>query len=71
MRCPKCQCEIHDTWTPAAGTHHEVKCACGADLQWDQPVAEGARPGIIRTGPPQVCQHSERREGARVPLDSN
>ena len=55
------------------GTHREAAChQCGADLQFDQPIPGGARLDILRTGPPQACEHSERRRpGARVPSSPN
>ena len=69
MECPECNKKITDPWTRTQRNHHEVKCACGADLQWDQPVVAGTDrpPGTIRIGPPQACGHPERREGAKIP----
>ena len=74
VRCSACDDPVpYEINVGKDGTHRDAECDhCGADLQWDQPVLEGARPGIIRTGAPQACQHAERRrEGAKVPRASS
>lgn len=70
MRCGSCDREISDPWTPSNGTHHEVRCACGADLQWDQPIAANSRPGHVLMGPPETCRHPEARPGAKIPISN-
>lgn len=70
MLCPDCNREISDPWTRASGTHHEVRCLCGADLQWDQPMSGGSHPDRTAMGPPEACGHPEARPGAKVPISN-
>jgi hypothetical protein len=71
MNCPECNQAISDPWTLANGTHHEVPCRCGADLQWDQQITSNSRPGHVQMGPPEACRHPEARPGVKIPRSAS
>lgn len=68
MKCRNCGAEIDEKYVRANGIHRECICgACGRLHQWDVPMT--ARPGRIREGPPQECEHKNLKiSGTLVPL---
>jgi len=69
MRCPTCMTAFDHAFDYRQGIYAEHECSCGQLLQWDYTAVDMSRPGQVRLGPPQPCQHDEdNNPGALVPL---
>ena len=68
MKCRNCGAEINEQRIQISGTHRNYTCsACNRLHQWDTPTS--VRPGVVREGPPQKCEHKDCRVlGALIPL---
>ncbi len=69
MRCPDCDRKF-DHYDPGTAKHQEIRCECGADLQWDvtsERVDFVGRNPFIGTGA-KACACERRRDDAKTPL---